>query len=177
MLYINKPPQQSLVSEIKHPRWRWIGHVPRMSQSALPRVGLRWTPPGKRKRGRPKEIWRGTAEKEIQEGNLTGAAGEGCKRGAAMAISGYSIVWVKKTHKISFTFAFRKTSEARCSSVVRAFAHGAMGHRIDPSWSGPTELFLVPAIAPRLVYQRPWYVLSCLWDGVYKRTLAVNRKE
>ena len=23
---------------------------------------------------------------------------------------------------------------ARCSSVVRAFAHGAMGHRINPSW-------------------------------------------
>ena len=23
---------------------------------------------------------------------------------------------------------------ARCSSVVRAFARGAMGHRIDPSW-------------------------------------------
>ena len=23
---------------------------------------------------------------------------------------------------------------SRCSSVVRAFAHGAMGHRIDPSW-------------------------------------------
>ena len=22
---------------------------------------------------------------------------------------------------------------------------------------------------------RPWYVLSCLWDGAYKRTLAVNR--
>ena len=31
----------------------------------------------------------------------------------------------------------------RCSSVVRAFAHGAMGRRI--------ELFLVPASAPRLV--------------------------
>ena len=40
---------------------------------------------------------------------------------------------------------------ARCSSVVRAFAHGAMGRRIDPSWGGPTELFLVPASAPRLV--------------------------
>ena len=25
---------------------------------------------------------------------------------------------------------------ARCSSVVRAFAHGAMGRRIDPSWRG-----------------------------------------
>ena len=30
--------------------------------------------------------------------------------------------------------------------MVRAFAHGAMGHRIDPSWGGPIELFLVPAI-------------------------------
>ena len=26
------------------------------------------------------------------------------------------------------------TVGARCSSVVRAFAHGAMGRRIDPSW-------------------------------------------
>ena len=40
---------------------------------------------------------------------------------------------------------------ARCSYVVRAFTHGAMGRRIDPSWSGPIELFLVPASAPRLV--------------------------
>ena len=45
----------------------------------------------------------------------------------------------------------------------RAFAHGAMGRQIDPSWGGPNELFLVPASAPRL------------WDGAYKRTLAVNR--
>ena len=37
------------------------------------------------------------------------------------------------------------------SSVVRAFAHGAMGRRIDPSWGGPIEQFLVPASAPRLV--------------------------
>ena len=40
---------------------------------------------------------------------------------------------------------------ARYSSVVRAFAHGAMGRRIDPSWGGPIELFLVPASAPRLI--------------------------
>ena len=38
-------------------------------------------------------------------------------------------------------------SGARCSSVVRAFAHGAMG----PLWGGPIELFLFPASAPRLV--------------------------
>ena len=60
--------------------------------------------------------------------------------------------------------------------MVRAFAHGAKGLRIDPSWGEPIELFLVPASAPRLVLQRPWYVLACLWDGAYKRTLAVNRK-
>ena len=37
------------------------------------------------------------------------------------------------------------------SEMVRAFAHGVMGRRIDPSGSGPIELFLVPASAPRLV--------------------------
>ena len=40
---------------------------------------------------------------------------------------------------------------ARCSSVVRALAHGAMGRRIDPSCGEPIELFLVPVGAPRLV--------------------------
>ena len=28
--------------------------------------------------------------------------------------------------------------------MVRAFVHDAMGRRIDPSWGGPIELFLVP---------------------------------
>ena len=37
---------------------------------------------------------------------------------------------------------------ARCSSVVRAFAHGAMCRQINPSWGGLIELFLVPASAP-----------------------------
>ena len=40
---------------------------------------------------------------------------------------------------------------ARCSSVVRSFAHGAMGCRIDPSCGEAIELFLVPDSAPRLV--------------------------
>ena len=31
--------------------------------------------------------------------------------------------------------------------MVRAFVHGAMGRRIDPSWCGSIELFLVPASA------------------------------
>ena len=39
----------------------------------------------------------------------------------------------------------------RSTTVVRALGHGAMGRRIDPSWGGPIELFLVPSSAPRLV--------------------------
>ena len=35
-------------------------------------------------------------------------------------------------------------------------------------------LFLVPASGPQLVTKA---VLSCLWDGAYKRALAANRKE
>ena len=35
--------------------------------------------------------------------------------------------------------------------MARAFAHGAMGRRVDHSCGGPIELFLVPASAPRLV--------------------------
>ena len=45
----------------------------------------------------------------------------------------------------------RYTYRAGRSSEVRAFAHGAMSCRIDPSWGGPIELFLVPASALRLV--------------------------
>ena len=40
---------------------------------------------------------------------------------------------------------------ARCKGVVRAFAHGTMGRRIDPACGEPFELFLVPASVPRLV--------------------------
>ena len=48
--------------------------------------------------------------------------------------------------------------------MVRAFAHGAMGRRIDPSWGGPIELFLVPASAPRLVYKGHGFnILSVGW--------------
>ena len=43
------------------------------------------------------------------------------------------------------------TCGARCRYVVRAFPHGAMGRRIDPSWGGPIKLFFVPTSAPRLV--------------------------
>ena len=60
--------------------------------------------------------------------------------------------------KVAFLFIylfyrlFTHVKQLHFASVyVRAFAHGAMGRRVDPPWCGPIELFLVPASAPRLV--------------------------
>ena len=54
--------------------------------------------------------------------------------------------------------------------MVRAFAHDTMGRRIDPSWGGPVDLFLVPASVIKAVV-----CVTLSVGGAYKRTLAVNR--
>ena len=51
--------------------------------------------------------------------------------------------------EVRFTLFVNRLISVRASVVVRAFAHRAMGRRIDPSWGGPNELFFVPASAPR----------------------------
>ena len=38
-----------------------------MSSERISKVALRWTPAGKRKRGRPKTTWRKTVETELSE--------------------------------------------------------------------------------------------------------------
>ena len=60
----------------------------------------------------------------------------------------YSVMFTDNNVLIDLSYSWLGE---RCSSVVRAFAHGAMGRRINPSWGEPFELFLVPASAPRLV--------------------------
>ena len=58
---------------------------------------------------------------------------------------------IGKCHQVTF-FSERLTRRVPLSrEMVRVFAHGAMGRRIDPSCGEPIELFLVPASAPRLV--------------------------
>ena len=68
---------------------------------------------------------------------------------------------------------------AGCSSVDSMPAFEVVGRRIDPSqWTQlQFGLFSVPTSGPQLVYQRPWYVLFCLWKSAYKRSLAAYRKE
>ena len=52
-------------------RWSWVGHVLSKKSTSISKVALRWTPEGKRKRGRPKSTWRTTAEADLQDLNLT----------------------------------------------------------------------------------------------------------
>ena len=63
----------------------------------------------------------------------------------------YPQFWIFWFARFVFLLDMVTVRGVRCSSVVRAFTHGAMGRRIDPSWGGPIELFLVPASVPRLV--------------------------
>ena len=62
---------RDVITEVKHRRLRWLGHVLRMPPERIPKVALRWTPPGKRKRGRPKITWRRTVEAELKEMGLS----------------------------------------------------------------------------------------------------------
>ena len=58
---------QKVSTQIRSPRWKYIGHMLRLDSDDHQRVALRWTPStGKRKRGRPKESWRRTVERERQ---------------------------------------------------------------------------------------------------------------
>lgn len=69
-LYI-KTRSNTISLEIKIRRLRWLGHVFRMPCERIPKVELRWTPPGKRKRGRPRITWRRTVETELEEMGLS----------------------------------------------------------------------------------------------------------
>jgi hypothetical protein len=42
-----------------------------MPVSNITRIALRWTPQGKRPRGRPKTTWRRTIESELKELDMT----------------------------------------------------------------------------------------------------------
>ena len=62
---------EPITTQVQRRRWRWIGHVLRQQTTSLSRVALRWTPDGRRKRGRPKETWRRTVEREMKEKGWT----------------------------------------------------------------------------------------------------------
>ena len=46
-----------LLDDIKTKQLQWYGHVQRMEEGRLPKEVTKWSPPGRRKRGRPKLTW------------------------------------------------------------------------------------------------------------------------
>ena len=45
---------RSLLEDINTKQLQWYGHVQRMEEGRLPKEVMKWRPPGRRKRGRPK---------------------------------------------------------------------------------------------------------------------------
>ena len=65
---------RSLLDDIKTKQLKLYGHVQRMEEGRLPKKVMKWSPPGRRKRGRPKATWaegnRGLmGEKGLMEGD------------------------------------------------------------------------------------------------------------
>ncbi|GFS14912.1 hypothetical protein ElyMa_004918900 [Elysia marginata] len=60
-----------IVEEVKKRRWRWLGHILRMSKSRHPLIALTWNPQGARKKGRPQGTWRTSVESERVESGKT----------------------------------------------------------------------------------------------------------
>jgi hypothetical protein len=48
---------RTLFNDIKTKQRRWYGHVQRMEEDRFPKEVIKWRPPGRRKRGRPKLTW------------------------------------------------------------------------------------------------------------------------
>ena len=48
---------RSLLDDIKTKQFQWYGHVQRKEEGRLPKEVMKWGPPGRRKRGRPKLTW------------------------------------------------------------------------------------------------------------------------
>ena len=72
--------QQSVIQRWKTQRWRYYGHVLRMSEERLPKQVLSWTPEGRRRRGRPKDTWRRTIHRDVRSKDLTDEEVQGVAR-------------------------------------------------------------------------------------------------
>ena len=66
-----KTNEKDLETQIRIKRLRWLGHVLRMNMSRNPKKCLRWKPPGKRSRGKPRTTWRKSVEDELEKMEMT----------------------------------------------------------------------------------------------------------
>ena len=105
---------EPISTQVKRRRWRWIGHVLRQQTTALTRIALRWTPDGQRKRGRPKETWRRTVEREMKE--------KGWTWGRLERVSADQHRWRALVEALCATWNTKRTRII--SDATNAFLHG-----------------------------------------------------
>ena len=55
---------RTIDEQVRTRRWKWLGHVLRMPSDKTPKIALTWAPEGRRRKGRPRETWRRTVNKE-----------------------------------------------------------------------------------------------------------------
>ena len=58
--------QEDVETTIKRRKWKWIGHTLRKAPNNTTRMAMEWNPQGRRSRGRPKQSWRRTVSKELE---------------------------------------------------------------------------------------------------------------
>ena len=63
--------QEDIRTLVTKRRWRWIGHVLRKGNNNIAGIAMRWTPEGKRSKGRSKTTWCRTVEKGLRELNYS----------------------------------------------------------------------------------------------------------
>ena len=78
--------RETLSETVRRRRWGFIGHTLRRDRKDLAKNALTWTPEGKRRRGRPKETYRRTVEKEMKQLGLNSWA-------AAAAVASDRSAW------------------------------------------------------------------------------------
>ena len=62
--------QRSVIERIEESKLRWHGHVLRMPENRLPKQAIQLNAEGSRRRGRPKDKWRRTIQRDMMLNNL-----------------------------------------------------------------------------------------------------------
>jgi hypothetical protein len=61
----NNEPRNDRKDKIR--KWKWIGHTWQRPSNEITLEALEWNPPGKRNRGRLRNMWQHMVEKELAE--------------------------------------------------------------------------------------------------------------
>ena len=62
---------ESIAKTIKRRRWKYLGHALQMHENRIPKQAWEWTPPGSRRRGRPRNTLERTIRDNMRSGNIT----------------------------------------------------------------------------------------------------------